>query len=67
MYKRLNFKSAQQLTGKANTSNIIKQYILLMEVHCKLKSITQYDWCIIGTIIIITIFILSDRTLKSSY
>ena len=43
IYKRLSFKSAQQLTGKANTSSIIKQYILLMEVHCKLKSITQYD------------------------
>ena len=66
-YKRLSFKSAQQHTGKVNTSSIIKQniYILLMEVHCKLKSITQYDCSIIGTSIIITVLILSDRTLKS--
>ena len=34
MYKRLSFKSAQQHTGKVNTSSIIKQYILPMEVHC---------------------------------
>ena len=27
MYKRLSFKSAQQLTGKVNTSRIIKQTI----------------------------------------
>ena len=27
MYKRLSFKSAQQLTGKVNTSSIIKQNV----------------------------------------
>ena len=68
MYKRLSFKSAQQHTGKISTSSIIKQNIYdVWEMHCKLKSITQYDWCMIDTSIIITVLILSDWTLKSSY
>ena len=66
MYKRLSFKSAQQLTGNVNTSSIIKQNIYYLWKYT-VKSITQYDWYLVGTSIIITILILSDRTLKSSY